>query len=112
VKSYIQVEVGKEHFEAVGARESLDSHVHFLMFVQISSLGECKAAVCLHAFVGPFLCVDPQMVKKVMPFPERFVATNCVALQDLNVALSPGVLEREDSVQLGGGCVFVDPNIA
>jgi hypothetical protein len=70
------------------------------MLVQIAFLGESQVAVQLalvRAYERPFLCVDSQVVIKVVPFSEVHGTTWEITLQDLQESLGLWVLELEDS---------------
>lgn len=107
----LEVEVGVEALMAVGALESLDAAVDFQMLVQIGSLIKAEAAIREVADVGAFIRVDSQMVEEVVPLAEPLVASNVVALEDLDIALGSWVLVGEDAVLLGVGAMLFDVHL-
>lgn len=64
-----------------------------LVLVQIRFLGEGLTAVALK---WPLQSVDPQVVEKVVPLPEVFIASVVFAVQNLDISLGNGVLEFVD----------------
>jgi hypothetical protein len=86
-ESYLKVEVSVEHFGAVRALESLYSAMNLDVFVQVGSLRKAELAVRERALVGPFVCVDPEVVEKVMPLSEVLPAIFVVTLQNFDISL-------------------------
>ena len=104
----LEVEVSVKHSRAVRTLESFDSAVNLDVFVKISSLSEAEPAVGEGAGVRPLVCVDSQVVEKVVPFSKVLSAIVVVTLQDLDIPLGLGVLEGEDSEFLGIRNVLFD----
>lgn len=79
------------------ALESFCSPMDFYMFIQVCLLSEGESAVWIWAQVGSFICVDSQMIKEIVPFPEVFAAVFLITLENLDEAFTLGILESEDS---------------
>lgn len=71
---YFEVEVSEKRFITNFACESFYSGVHFNMLVKVCFLGEAEVTTFFGAYVGSFVCVDAQVVKKVVPFLELLAA--------------------------------------
>jgi hypothetical protein len=50
------------------------------MFFEIGLLGKSLVTSMKFTFIRFFICVDPKMVEKIVPFPENFVATRMSAV--------------------------------
>ena len=61
--------------------------MHFHMLVQISSLSEAKIAIFESALIRSLVCVNPEMIKEIVPFPEPLVAILVVAFKHFDVSL-------------------------
>jgi hypothetical protein len=51
------------------------------MFFEIGLLGKSLVTTMKFTLIRFFICVDPKMVEKIVPFPENFVATRMSAVQ-------------------------------
>lgn len=56
------------------AAKSFDTSMDLDVFVKVRALSKTKLAITLRTFVRPFICVDAQVIEKVMPFSKRFSA--------------------------------------
>jgi len=50
------------------AAKPFDTAMYFCMFIEVSSLSEAKSAIIKRALVRPFICMDSQVVKEIVPF--------------------------------------------
>lgn len=106
--AYLEVEVSVEHLAADVATEPLHAAVYFYVLIKVGSLCEAKSTVIVRTNIGSLIGVNSQMVKEVVPFSEPFVAALVVALQDLDVTLTPRVLVSKNPELLGGWHMLLD----
>ena len=72
------------------------------MFIEISLLSKAETAARVRAGVGSLICVDPQVVKEVVPLSEVLSAIVVIALQDFDKTFGLRILESEDPKFLSG----------
>ena len=63
------------------------------MFFQICFLGKSFSASLHLAYVGFLSCMNSQMVKEVVPFPEEQLAVFILALQNMYLSLCQGIFK-------------------
>ena len=68
------------------------------MFVKVCLLCEAEITARVLAFIWTLICVNAQMVKEIVPFPEPFVALLVIAFKHLDNALRLRVLISKDTV--------------
>lgn len=83
----MKVEVSKEAFWTGGAFESLFPNMDFDVFVQVGFLSKVLRAIIIRTLVRSLSCMNPQVIKEVVPFPEVFVTVSMFAFQDLYASL-------------------------
>ena len=83
--SYISIEVGEEKFLAQLAFEALYPGMDFDVLVKVGLLCEAEVAAFRRTYVWPFLSVDSQVVKEVVPFLELLKAF--IALKNFDLSL-------------------------
>ena len=71
------------------------------MFVEIGTLGEAVIAIWEITCIGSFVGVNAKVIKEVVPFPEPFLATLLVALQDLDKPFWLRIFVGEDPIGIG-----------
>jgi hypothetical protein len=67
------------------------------MFVQICSLSEAEVTVRNRTHVGPFICMNSQMIKEIVPFSKPFVASFVIAFENFYMSFRPRVLISKDT---------------
>ena len=82
--------------------EPFDSSMYLNMFVKVGFLREWQPTVWVLAHIGPFISMNPKVVKEVVPFAELFAAIFVVTFQHLDVAFGLGILESEYSELFAG----------
>lgn len=99
--TYLQIEVCEEALLTDVASEALVALVDLYVFVQVRSLSEPMVTVREVASVRSLICVDAQVVKEIVPFPEPLVAVGLIAFEHLDEALRLRVFVGEDAVGFG-----------
>ena len=71
----------------MGTSKSLYATVYFYMFIEIGSLSETEGASFMRAHIRSLICVDPQVVEEIVPFPEAFAAVFVITFEYLDIPL-------------------------
>ena len=71
--------------------------MNFNVLVQIRSLSEAEVAVRDRTDVGPFIRMDSQMIKEIVPFPEPFIASLMITFEDFNMSFRARILIGKDT---------------
>ena len=80
----IQVEFGEELALTYRALEFFVACMYLHVFIQIGPLRETEPTIRDLAHVRPLFCVDPQVVKEVVPLPEHLAASLISAREQSN----------------------------
>lgn len=67
------------------------------MFVQICLLGKAVSTTWVVASIRSFICMNPQMIKEVMPFLKVLSAIIFIAFEYFNKSFGLRILESENS---------------
>jgi hypothetical protein len=87
----LQVEFCEKLARTLTALEPFDALMHLHMLIQVGSLRECELTAWLLTLEWAFSCVDPQVVKEIMPLFECFHTAVVRAQQLFNYTFTPRV---------------------
>jgi len=106
----LKVEVCIEHPWTMRTAKSLDSSMNFDMFIEICSLSKAESTVREWASIRSLICVNPQMVKEIVPFSEMLSTVIMVTLQNFDISFGLRILKGKDSEFLGCRNMLFDLN--
>ena len=72
--------------------------MHFYMFIEVSLLCKRQETPLEVTLVRTLICVDPQVIKEIVPLPEVLATVFFIALQNFDDSLGFRILESEYSV--------------
>ena len=77
--NYIEVKVCVEFSTTMIAAKPFDSAMYFYMFIEVSSLSEAKSTIIKRALVLPFICMNSQVVKEIVPLSKMLSTVFVIA---------------------------------
>lgn len=107
LKVTFKVEVCEETFATDFASESLLASMQLDVLIKVCFLSKSLLAIFIIAHIGFLIGVDPEVVKKVVPFPETFATLVLIAFHDFYDSLGLWIFESENSELLKGWHVLL-----